>query len=161
MEKYAIDGKEAIASSARDLPKTITNAYFWPAIDPQVFVDQYRIPQELPDDTIVNHLERSMNEANIALDEYKLEMILIGFEKLADVLADHINGSSVKVTAYTRAVYCFAKASLLEEMQTLDRRKDADNLAKTSVETEDKYRQFAQEAIRAVCGESPVKVSVC
>ncbi len=154
---YEISPKE---EKKRDLPETISNNGFFPDINVQDYVNQYRIPQELPDATIVNHLVISMGDANQELECYKYFMTKKGYKTLAEVPADKINEVSIKVTNYIRAVSCYAKAWALKEMQTLDRRKDADNLAKTSDETEATYRQFAEQAIKAVCGEPAAMVSI-
>ena len=61
---------------------------------------------------------------------------------------------------WQRAVYCEAKAEILRETVTVDRRPEAENAAKSGNDTEEKFREFAQDAIRAIVGIGRVSIDL-
>ncbi len=143
-------------------PLTLVNAPFYPQIKSNDFVTQYRIPAEVDVEVIKHQLYMAMIRVNRSLNGYRQQLIDQGVSTLADAEADSVGMAddmeSEKVRLYYRAVFCEAKADLLKETETVDRRAVADNLAKTGEETEDKYREFVANAIRAICGQNRVGV---
>ena len=140
--------------------KTIKNEGWFPNIETDPFYVGYRIPAEYSPELVVDLLELAMYQANLALIGYRMTQQEQGVASLLEVPADKINDESVKIKNYKRAVYCYAKAEILKESETADRRPVAENLSKSGELTEDKYRQFFHTAIRAVIGKSIVEVAL-
>ncbi|MEI8244362.1 MAG: head completion/stabilization protein [Lentisphaerota bacterium] len=133
---------------------------FWPTISTGTFYDEYRIPAELPAATVKGHLQQAVIRVRKALAEYRAAQELAGYEKLEDVPQDEIDETGEKLLLFQRAVYCEAKAEILRETVTVDRRKDAENAAKSAPETEEKYREFAQDAMRLLVDEDRISIEL-
>jgi head completion protein GPL len=140
--------------------KVFSSEAFFPDVETDPFYKQYRLPGELPEELINDCLIRAIGETNTRLQAWKEARILEGYVTLATVPALVVNDESVKLKRYARAVYCLAKAEILKETVTVDRKEIAENAAKTSEETEDKYREFAGKAIRYIMGKRSVGVHV-
>jgi hypothetical protein len=84
-----------------------------------------------------------------------LEQQALGFTDLDSVTGDESsNLGTVKRLniLYVRAVSCHAKALLLSDYQTMMRKSDAQNDAKESEDTADKWHQMAISAINSIKG---------
>ena len=138
----------------------ISSGSFWPTLSSSSFIEEYRIPAELPESLILAHLKLAVVRVNGALLRFKAEQLSAGKLSLAELDSEEINGEKAKVLLYRRAVFCEAKAELLKETQTVMRKPDAENVAKTAEETEDKYREFAQVAIRLIAGSRRIEVEL-
>lgn len=145
---------------APQAPEVLINNAFFPDVDSGDFVALYRIPSEISAAIIKHHLILAMGRVNSALNEYRTEQQALGLLALIDVPAEAIGGVHPLAALYLRAVCCEAKAELLKETETVDRRAVAENAAKTSEETEDKLREFAQSAIRSICGLNRIGVEL-
>ena len=140
--------------------KIFSSEAFYPDISTDPFYIQYRIPTEIPEDLVEDCLIRAIGEANERLQKWQEARELEGFATLAAVPSPLVNGENVKLKRYARAVYCLAKAEILKETPTVDRKEIAENAAKTSEETEDKYQEFASKALRYIMDKRTVGVHV-
>lgn len=140
--------------------KTINCGSFYPGITRQMFFDVYRIPLELPLSTVDVHLSQGIITVRRALAAWKAEQEALGYSSLENVPQEEVDGSGELTLLWNRAVYCEAKAELLKETQTVDRRSEAENAAKSGEETEDKFREFAQDAIRTIVGMGRISVEL-
>ena len=127
--------------------KTISNQSFWPDLELADFINDCRVPADLPEATVKAHLIDAMIDVNTRLDKYRNEQTAAGYKKLEDVPSEKINIQSIQVSLYVRAVFCHGKASVLRDFPAVDRRSASENQAKSSEETEDQYLQYADEAI--------------
>ncbi len=130
---------------------------FFPVIPTGKFYENYRIPVELPEATVVEQLQQAVIRVRRALKMWRLEQ---DAAKLSDIPQEAVDGVSELVLLWQRAVYCEAKAEILRETMTADRRKDAENAMATGAETEDKYREFAADAIAAITGSNSTTISM-
>lgn len=135
--------------------RIIQRGTFFPPIESAPFFRQYRPPAELPAETVIAHLEMAVIQVGRQLDRWRLEQTAA---TLAEVPAETVNGRSELLALWERAVYCEAKAEVLKETLTADRRKAAENNAKTGEETEEKYREFSADAIALIVGDDRVHV---
>lgn len=133
----------------------IRRGTFFPPVGSRKFFEQYRPPAELPAETVLAHLRQAVIAVGRELDAWRSAQTAATLER---VPAETVDGVSELVTLWERAVYCEAKAEILHETLTADRRKAAENAAKTSDETEEKYREFAADAVSLIVGESRVYV---
>ena len=142
--------------------KTVENAEidlgrFWPKISSRIFFEQYRPPSELPVETVLEQLRQAAVRIRLELKAWAARQTAAS---LAEVEQDTIDGEGEKILLFRRAVYCEAKAELLKETLTADRRPDAENAAKTGGETEEKYREYAADCISLIVGGHRVYVGV-
>ena len=66
-----------------------------------------------------------------------------------DANAQFINGQKVLLLQYTHAVFTRAKAGLLQQFNSLNRKEEAENAAKESGETEQYWLNESQASIKA------------
>ena len=130
---------------------------FYPSISAEKFKSLYRIPAELPGAVVTEQLRL----AGLAvIRELRNWRETRSEETLAAIEQETADGVGELVLAFERAVYCEAKAELLRETVTVDRRSQAENAAKSGEETENKYREFAADAIAAIIGARRVAVEL-
>lgn len=156
MSEYIIGKK----SPEKPENKNIVSDAFWPGIPTDNFYDVYNAPAGLPAATIFEYLYTAIAIVNLSLAGFKYGQLLLGFEMLEDCPSEEIDGESSKVRQYRRAVYCMAKSLILKETQSLERKPNAENLARTGQETEDTYREYAESAIRNIMGLGLIEVEL-
>ncbi|WP_302413496.1 head completion/stabilization protein [uncultured Desulfovibrio sp.] len=113
---------------------------WWPDLPVADMQQTYRLPQEYADALLQDHLELAALWAQRQLEGWRQQREAEGCAALADVPRGALR-------LYRRAVFCHAKALLLAQFATVERREAAKNDAK---ESPDLYRQFyawAQDAI--------------
>ncbi|BBU79171.1 hypothetical protein EIMP300_05710 [Escherichia coli] len=105
------EGTVVIPQPAGDEP-VIKNTFFFPDIDPKRVRERMRLEQTVAPARLREAIKSGMAETNAELYEYREQKIAAGFTRLADVPADDIDGESIKVFYYERAVCAMATASL-------------------------------------------------
>lgn len=113
------EGTVVIPQPAGDEP-VIKNTFFFPDIDPKRVRERMRLEQTVAPARLREAIKSGMAEANAELYEYREQKIAAGFTRLADVPADDIDGESIKVFYYERAVCAMATASLYERYRGVD-----------------------------------------
>lgn len=108
------------APTASNIETDIASGAFWPPIDPGMIRDQQRIDNTIHPDRLRHALIESIASTNAALADYRIAQQLLGIAKLADIVAEEIDGTSIQIHRYRRAVGCLAKAMLLERMRDFD-----------------------------------------
>lgn len=98
----------------------IKNTFFFPDIDPKRVRERMRLEQTVAPARLREAIKSGMAETNAELYEYREQKIAAGFTRLADVPADDIDGESIKVFYYERAVCAMATASLYERYRGVD-----------------------------------------
>ena len=145
--------------SDKTVNSIVKNDGFWPDIDVAVFQSTYRLPAEYEQAMVEGNILLGILWANRQLAEYKAAQIAQGFDTAEAVLGDRYDGKNTQTILYQRAVSCHAKALLLRQFATVNRREAANNEAKESEETEDKFMEFARDAIADILGISRIGVS--
>ena len=103
------EGTVVIPQPAGDEP-VIKNTFFFPDIDPKRVRERMRLEQTVAPARLREAIKSGMAETNAELYEYREQKIAAGFTRLADVPADDIDGESIKVFYYERAVCAMATA---------------------------------------------------
>lgn len=98
----------------------IDNTFFWPAVDPLMLRAVLRYEGTVTPLRLRHAIKNAIAEVNSELWDYRREQIAAGFSTLADVPADSIDGESVKVSCYLRAVTALTAASLAERYRGYD-----------------------------------------
>lgn len=98
----------------------ITSGLFWPEIDPAVIRDQQRLDTTTPPHRLRAALIEAIATTNAALRVWRQSHETLGTAALADVAAEEIDGTSILIHRYQRAVGCLAKALILERARDFD-----------------------------------------
>ena len=114
------------------------------------FSDKWSIPAHFKNDLLEDKLIFACDEVNQSLLDFLIEKQAEGFSSLADVNAQEINGESVKVAQYKRAVYAKAKAELVRAQIGLALKADAQSAAKTSEAQANHYESMSSKALAKI-----------
>lgn len=144
------------AQPAEPPDELIEAGEFFPAVSSADFRKSYRIPPELPPELVLEFLALAVGRVRAKLAPFRARMTAAGYPALADVPQE--TGENLKL--WKRAVFCEAKADLLRETPTVDRKAPAENAARTAPETEHSYRVLAARAIRLISGRGAVTAEV-
>ncbi|MBP5957209.1 MULTISPECIES: head completion/stabilization protein [Pseudomonas] len=136
--------------------QVIENDGFWPNLSVTEFQKGYRLPAEYLVDMLVTDLTTAMCEVNSDLAKRKGQWQKMGIAcvECADpmVLPKH----TFHTATYKRAVYCRAKASLLTQFATVNRRESAENIGKELPERGETFLEFSQQAVRSLQGRGRI-----
>jgi hypothetical protein len=141
-----------VADAPTSVENDITNGAFFPSISPVKCRESVSLDGTITPERLRNALIAAMQNVNTDLAPYKQSQIDAGFATLNDVLADEIGGVSVKINLYIRAVYCFAKADLIERYRDYDSTLSGNQRADELEPAVDDYRRKGIIAIRAIIG---------
>ncbi len=114
------------------------------------FSDKWSIPAHFKNDLLTDKLIFACDEINQSLLDYLIQKQSEGFNNLAGVTAQEINGESVKVSQYKRAVYAKAKAELVRAQIGLSMKADAQSAAKTSEAQANHYESMSSKALAKI-----------
>jgi len=146
-----LSGKPGLTASA-----PISNDGFWPDLLIGDLLQNYRIPPEYADGVIKTGLTLAMIRINQRLAEVKQAIVLLGHSNLADYTlanSQQIAGVEVLLTEYQNAVFTRAKAGLLQQFNSLNRKENAENAAKESPKTEQYWLDESQSSIKVFFDE--------
>jgi hypothetical protein len=144
----SLTGKPALTTEA-----PVENDGFWPSLAIGDLLNRYRIPSEYADDVIKTGLMMAMIRVNDQLEDVKAAIIALGFTTLDEYASVHhireVGGINALQLQYEHAVFARAKAGLLKQFNTLNRKPEAENAAKESDETEQYWLDESQGCIKA------------
>lgn len=130
----------------------ISAGSFWPDVDPVAARAAMRLDGTVTAERLRAALIEAIASVNSALSAWRSQQRDAGISSLADVPADEIDGSSVLVQRWQRAVQCLAAANVTERYRSFDStgagHKHADELDTTV----DDLRRDVQWAIRDILG---------
>lgn len=112
-------GVVVIPPPASDEP-VIKNTFFFPDIDPKRVREGMRLEQTVAPVRLREAIKTGIAETNAELFLWREQQIAGGVSKLADVPADDLDGESVRVFYYLRAVTSMATATLYERYRGVD-----------------------------------------
>lgn len=133
--------------------RTIPNDGFWPDLELAEFQASYRLPAEYLPDMIVEGLVTGMGEVNLDLDLRKSAWQDLGFLSLE---GSGMEREAFYLASYRRAAYCRAKAFLLQQFATVNRRESAENLGKEGPETHELFLTYSQQSVRVLQGRGRI-----
>jgi hypothetical protein len=139
---------------------TVQNDGWWPSVTVGEFQALYRIPSEYQTAMVVDALRLAMAWANRQLAEWRAARQAEGYAALDAVPGEELDGTPVLVMYYRRALFCQAKGLLMPQFKTMLRRAEAKNEALESEETEDKFFQYAQQALADFLGRDRINVEL-
>ncbi|AZA41248.1 head completion/stabilization protein [Klebsiella pneumoniae] len=112
-------GVVVIPPPASDEP-VIKNTFFFPDIDPKRVREGMRLEQTVAPARLREAIKTGIAETNAELFLWREQQIAGGVNTLADVPSDELDGESVRVFYYLRAVTSMATATLYERYRGVD-----------------------------------------
>ncbi|EOC3268172.1 head completion/stabilization protein [Salmonella enterica subsp. enterica serovar Montevideo] len=139
--KPQVNSAEKDVTDVDDGAEKVSAGTFWP----EILLRDLRLASRIPGRTTTSRLKFVTTEAvahvTDQLDDWRGIQESAGYSTLADVPARMLNGESVKVYRYRRAVYSAARALLLENARDVDTTEKGDRKADAlEVQTDDLWR---------------------
>ncbi|AGR58543.1 head completion/stabilization protein [Salmonella enterica subsp. enterica serovar Napoli] len=139
--KPQVNSAEKDVTDVDDGAEKVTAGTFWP----EILLRDLRLASRIPGRTTTSRLKFVTTEAvahvTDQLDDWRGIQESAGYSTLADVPARMLNGESMKVYRYRRAVYSAARALLLENARDVDTTEKGDRKADAlEVQTDDLWR---------------------
>ncbi|ELS1261517.1 head completion/stabilization protein [Salmonella enterica] len=139
--KPQVNSAETDVTDVDDGAEKVTAGTFWP----EILLRDLRLASRIPGRTTTSRLKfvatEAVAHATDQLDDWRGIQESAGYSTLADVPARMLNGESVKVYRYRRAVYSAARALLLENARDVDTTEKGDRKADAlEVQTDDLWR---------------------
>ncbi len=136
--------------------QAIENDGFWPNLGVSEFQKGYRLPAEYLVELLVDGITLAMGEVNLDLAKRKTAWQAAGITNVESADPLLLPERGFYVATYKRAVYCRAKAYLLQQFATVNRRESAENLGKEAPETREQFLSFSQQAVRLIQGRGRI-----
>lgn len=140
------------ASAANQPDAPIKSIPFWPDVEPEKVREIQRIDNTITPIRLRATLVEAIASVNDQLKAWRLARVAEGVAKLADIDVDKVDGISVLVNRYQRAVGCTAKALLLERYRDFDSTARGDKNADALTDPIDDLRRDARWAIADILG---------
>lgn len=131
---------------------TIQSGAFWPALDPVATRAAMRLDGTVTAERLRGALIEAIASVNGQLADWRRSMQAAGIESLAAVPAEEIDGVSVLVQRWYRAVQCDAAANLTERYRSFDSTAAGDKKAAELDTTVDDLRRDSRWAISDILG---------
>jgi hypothetical protein len=105
---------------APEQAEVIKNTPFWPDVSLTEFRSVMRTDGTVTQPRLKQVLLTAISEVNAELFDFRNRQRMLGFQVLAEVPADVLDGKSERIQHYHNAVYCWARAVLNERYQDYD-----------------------------------------
>ncbi|HDT5144879.1 TPA: head completion/stabilization protein [Klebsiella michiganensis] len=128
----------------------IKNTFFFPDIDPKRVREGMRLEQTVAPARLREAIKTGIAETNAELYLWREQQITGGFNRLADVPADELDGESVRIFYYLRAVTSMATATLYERYRGADASAKGDKKADSIDTTVDELWRDMRWAVARV-----------
>lgn len=141
---------------------TVSAGAWWPTIDLAALRDAMRLDGAITPQRLLPAVQEAVATTAELLAAWALARQDEGRTSLAAVPALQVDGESVHVQRFRRAVYCHAKANLIERYSDYDttgraRKDDQEESRETQAE---QYRRDATWAVRDILGTTRVSVEL-
>ncbi|HAV1790708.1 TPA: head completion/stabilization protein [Enterobacter hormaechei subsp. steigerwaltii] len=121
---------------APEQAEVIKNTPFWPDVSLSEFRSVMRTDGTVTQPRLKQVLLTAISEVNAELFDFRNRQRMLGWQALAEVPSDVLDGKSERIQHYHNAVYCWARAVLNERYQDYDATasgvKRGEELAETS-----------------------------
>lgn len=125
---------------------------FWPSVDPVAARQAMRLDGTVTPQRLRGALVEAIVSVGSQLADWRRRQQDVGFATLADLPADDIDGASVLVQRWHRAVQCMAAANLTERYRSFDSTAAGNKQADELDTTVDDLRRDAHWAISDILG---------
>lgn len=148
------------APSADPVEPEITSSDFWPPIEPANIREQQRIDNTIAPPRLKAALIEAIATTNGSLRNWRLAQQTFGIQNMAAIEAEQIDGESILLHRYRRAVGCLAKALLLERYRDFDATGKGDKKAEALADPIDDCRRDHLAAIADIEGRPRTTVEL-
>lgn len=149
-----------IAAGGLTEPETITNAEFFPDILVEAFRDAMRVDGTVTNARCQHALEAAVSDANDQLSAWVQEQIASGSTHITGVPIQPWQRAGYHQQLYLRAVYCLAKADLIERYRDYDTTGKGHQKADALAPADDDYRRNAAWALSDVRAQGRTTVEL-
>ncbi len=139
-----------IAAASDSADSTITNDGFFSDIEPSNFRDLMRLDNTVTNARVRHALIDAITKVNTDLQSWKTQQLGKAYSTLATVPASKVDGQSTHQHNYQRAVFCIAKAEIIERYQDYDSTGSGTARGEELEPTIDDYKRQSILAIRAI-----------
>ncbi len=130
---------------------------WYPDLAVSEFLELYRLPAEYAEQLVADHLNLARLWVAGQLGEWRTGQELVkGYACLEDIPVHGVGRGALSL--YRRAVFCRAKALLLPQFATIERREAARNDAKEAPETAERFFAQAEDALAMLTGRTFITV---
>ncbi|MGN9402653.1 head completion/stabilization protein [Pseudomonas syringae pv. aptata] len=140
--------------------QAIENDGFWPDLSVTEFQKGYRLPAEYLVEMLAADLNMAMVEVNTDLAKLKARWQGAGVSNVESADTTILPERTFQAATYKRAVYSRAKASLLTQFATVNRRESAENVGKELPERSETFLAFSQAAVRSLQGRGRITAAL-
>ncbi|MFO3659734.1 head completion/stabilization protein [Pseudomonas amygdali] len=140
--------------------QAIENDGFWPDLSVTEFQKGYRLPAEYLVEMLAADLNMAMVEVNTDLAKLKARWQGAGVSNVESADTTILPKRTFQAATYKRAVYSRAKASLLTQFATVNRRESAENVGKELPERSETFLAFSQAAVRSLQGRGRITAAL-
>lgn len=105
---------------APEQAEVIKNTPFWPDVSLSEFRSVMRTDGTVTQPRLKQVLLTAISEVNAELFDFRNRQRMLGFQALAEVPSDVLDGINERIQHYHNAVYCWARAVLNERYQDYD-----------------------------------------
>jgi len=140
--------------------QAIENDGFWPDLSVTEFQKGYRLPAEYLVEMLAADLNMAMVEVNTDLAKLKARWQGAGVSNVESADTIILPERTFQAATYKRAVYSRAKASLLTQFATVNRRESAENVGKELPERSETFLAFSQAAVRSLQGRGRITAAL-
>lgn len=140
--------------------QAIENDGFWPDLSVTEFQKGYRLPAECLVEMLAADLTMAMVEVNTDLAKLKARWQGAGVSNVESADTTILPERTFQAATYKRAVYSRAKASLLTQFATVNRRESAENVGKELPERSETFLAFSQAAVRSLQGRGRITAAL-
>lgn len=147
------------AAEAEAEPPLVNDGFF-PDIDLAAAREQARIGTAITGARLRSALIGAVLAVGIDLANYKASAIASGHASLANVPAEQIDGQSINVLLYLRAVHLYAKAELIERHRDYDTTTAGGSQADELGQSIGDLRRDALHAVRDITGRTRTTVDL-
>lgn len=139
---------------------TITSSLFWPSIEPAAIREQQRLDNTITPARLRMALIEAIAATNNALLTFRQAHQELGTAKLEDIDAEAIDGTSILIHRYQRAVGSLAKALIMERTRDFDATGKGDKKAEALADPIDDCRRDHLNALADITGRPRVTVEL-
>lgn len=152
----------AFTANASPAPKLapVTAGAFWPEIDVDALREAIRVPGDVLSARLRNTVVLAVASVTRELALWQARKEADGFSALADIPAQQIDGESVLLQLYRRAVQCCAAVELHERYRSYDATAQGNQRADDLTPTIDEMRRDHRNAISDLQGLRRVTVEL-
>ncbi|WP_200844673.1 MULTISPECIES: head completion/stabilization protein [unclassified Novosphingobium] len=142
-------------------PETpVINDGFFPDVDPAAVRAAARIPTSITPARLRAAILGAIMTVGIDVQQFATIQIAAGHATLAAVPAPHLDGESVQLIRYQRAVALYAKAELIERHRDFDTTAAGGSQADELTPSIGELRRDAQHAVRDLVGRGRTVVDL-